>query len=390
MIETPTSLPPLTGLFLGAGASCELGLPLVWELTRELKDWLTPSKLRSFNAGWRLQGGGHPDSVVEQLVRLLGMPALHYESILGNLEVHARRPEQNSEHQEYGHLYAWLIEVVYMMLYLKHNARFANEVSRLNGIARLAAKNKPLWIFSVNHDLAIECLCAMHSIVLNCGFSPSALKLPKRNAQGARTGELSVEVLTEEQIDRTGIPFFQPGHEGINLLKIHGSMDVFAFRDGKDLLRILPEDSSAAGILRALKSSNEELVYVHPNAIGGKAKTTNEITYADDAGEMQFLRRTLLSGAFKFDGRRDQVMPKKMLQHFKAHLNYLSRLACVGYGFGDAHINNVFREWLEFTDARRLEIVGPGMTSVPSALLHLAPQIDLVDSKAGAYFDAIS
>jgi hypothetical protein len=62
----------------------------------------------------------------------------------------------------------------------------------------------------------------------------------------------------------------------------------------------------------------------------------------------------------------------------------------VGYGFGDAHINNVFREWLEFTGTRRLEIVGPGMTSIPSALLHLAPQIDLVDRKAGAYFAAIS
>jgi hypothetical protein len=47
----------LTGLFLGAGASYEAGLPLVWELTDELKKWLTPAKLREFNQGWRLQGG---------------------------------------------------------------------------------------------------------------------------------------------------------------------------------------------------------------------------------------------------------------------------------------------------------------------------------------------
>jgi hypothetical protein len=32
----------LTGLFLGAGASYEVGMPLVWELTEELFRWLTP------------------------------------------------------------------------------------------------------------------------------------------------------------------------------------------------------------------------------------------------------------------------------------------------------------------------------------------------------------
>jgi hypothetical protein len=43
----------LTGLFLGAGASVEVGMPLVPELTAELKGWLTPDKLRELNAFWR-------------------------------------------------------------------------------------------------------------------------------------------------------------------------------------------------------------------------------------------------------------------------------------------------------------------------------------------------
>jgi hypothetical protein len=41
------------GLFLGAGASFELGMPLVWGLTAELKAWLTPAKLRELNESWR-------------------------------------------------------------------------------------------------------------------------------------------------------------------------------------------------------------------------------------------------------------------------------------------------------------------------------------------------
>jgi hypothetical protein len=40
---------PLTGLFLGAGASYEAGMPLVWELTAEIRNWLTADKLRELN-----------------------------------------------------------------------------------------------------------------------------------------------------------------------------------------------------------------------------------------------------------------------------------------------------------------------------------------------------
>jgi len=50
----------ITGLFLGAGASLELGMPLTSDLTAELLAWRTPDKLLGFNRGWRLQGGGYP------------------------------------------------------------------------------------------------------------------------------------------------------------------------------------------------------------------------------------------------------------------------------------------------------------------------------------------
>jgi hypothetical protein len=76
-----------TGLFLGAGASFEAGMPLVWDLTAEISAWLTPEKLRELNAGWRDQGTGNPDAVIDSLVASLLNPSMHYQSILGNLEV---------------------------------------------------------------------------------------------------------------------------------------------------------------------------------------------------------------------------------------------------------------------------------------------------------------
>jgi hypothetical protein len=93
---------------------------------------------------------------------------------------------------------------------------------------------------------------------------------------------------------------------------------------------------------------------------------------------------------FKFDRRHDQVLPSRFLDFFRGHINYVSRLVCVGYSFGDVHINQVVREWLEFSAQRRLEIVNPSVEQVPTFLLHLVPQVTLTKSTFSDYLDALS
>ncbi|MCY1033398.1 MAG: hypothetical protein EOP84_08955 [Verrucomicrobiaceae bacterium] len=382
----------LTGLFLGAGASYEIGMPLVWGLTARLKNWLTPENLRALNSSWRAQGGGYSDVVIDDLVRILVQSNLHYESILGYLETQFRRHATPKNHkQEYHGLYSWLVEIIYHLLYLQHVNQASNIQRNLRyfeGIARLAASNNPLWIFSLNHDLVIECLAASYGIPLNCGFGPEIVTLPRRDKSGRKTGELRAEVISSEQLEKKGMPFTRNGFPGINLLKIHGALDVFTFRDGGDLLRLLPMESSVEGIMQALRSANEDLIYVDPVVPERPAKVINEITYADDQGELQFLRRSILSGAFKFDRRHTQVLPMRLLEYFKSHINCVGSLVCIGYGFGDEHVNMVIRGWLEFSADRRLEIVGPDVKNIPSFLLHVAPQVVLKQSVATDYLDS--
>ena len=50
---------------------------------------------------------------------------------------------------------------------------------------------------------------------------------------------------------------------------------------------------------------------------GGKARVVNELMYTDPAGEGQFLRRSLLAGAQKFNPRFSQTLPQKMLDIFR-------------------------------------------------------------------------
>lgn len=360
-------------------------MPLVWGLTAELKAWLTPDKLRWLNESWRSQGGGCPDAVVEDFSSVLSRPELHYESLLGYLETQFLRHSPTSEHYHY--LYSWLVEMVYQLLYYRHIKNVYPIQSRLSyysGLSVLAEQNRPLWIFSLNHDVIIECLANSLGIPLNAGFTSEQVSLPRRDQQGEPIGNLNAEVLPGDHLQNSAMPFFQPGTRGINLLKIHGALDVFTFRDGKDLLRILPLGDGADGPLSALRAANEDL----QNGPELRVKALNEIVYADEAGEIQFLRRSLLAGAFKFNPRHLQVLPPRLIEHFRSNINFLRSLVCIGYGFGDTHINGVIREWLEFSRDHRLVIVAPGVASVPATFLHVAPQVELHSVNATDYLDS--
>jgi hypothetical protein len=376
-----------TGLFLGAGASFEAGMPLVWDLTAEIKAFLTPDRLRELNKGWLAQGTGNPDAVIDSLTASLVNPTMHYENVLGNLEVQFKRP--SNLRQQYHGLYSWLVELVYQLLYHRHvrNEVFIVRALRyLEGIAGLARANTPLWIFSLNHDLIVECIAAQYGLRLDCGFTGSAF-LPLRDAQGLRIGDLKAQSLEGALLSARGLDFTNFNKPGINLIKIHGALDVFTVDDGRDLLKLAPAGDGVGGVLQSLRAANENLLYADPRFPGGKAKTINEIAYADATGEMQFMRRTLLAGAFKFDQQSTQVLPQAFLKQFQDYLLQVTRLICIGYGCGDAHINQALRHWLEFSGTRQLELVGPGTKSCPPFLGHVASQVTLIDEFATDYLE---
>lgn len=95
------------------------------------------------------------------LAAILERSNLHYEAILGHLEVQFKR--QRSLGQEYYGLYLWLVEMVYYLLYyqqVNNEDFFAANLRRYDGIGTLAQQNTPLWVFSLNHDVIIEAIAA--------------------------------------------------------------------------------------------------------------------------------------------------------------------------------------------------------------------------------------
>ena len=377
----------LTGLFLGAGASYEVGMPLVKDITNQLKEYLTCDKLRSLNAHWNSHGLGYSNEAIAGFETMLSRLSreeseLSYEDALGYLETRFRRSSSISG--EFHGLYSWLVDIVYHLLYYDHinNIEFIKRnLSYYKGLERLAEENNPLWIFSVNHDIMVECIATLYGIPLNSGFTNEIVSLPRRDGDRRVIGHLSAEVLSGEHLNDSAMPFFRDGARGINLLKIHGALDIFTFRDGQDLLKIRPLGQSVDGLFDALKATNQDLHY------SSKVRATNEIAYLDNRQDLQFLRRSLLAGRSSSTQMAAKSFRQKLLEHFKSYINHLRTLVCVGYGFYDIHINNVLRRWLELGGDRRMMIVDPYLKTIPFAFRHIAPQIDVNQVTATDYLD---
>jgi hypothetical protein len=363
-------------------------MPLRDELNAEIVAWLTPTSLRKIAAVWRARSSGHPDEVIEDLVKVLESSDFDYESLLGQWEAQFIAGAGDARGPSYHALYAWLAQVVSLALYrrqVSHRSVFQDGLPYFAGLVPLVRDNAPLWVFSVNHDVLIECLAAHFGIPVSCGFSSRTITLPCRRSPGTIIATLQANVLGEAELANAALPFFPPGTPGINLLKLHGALDVFAFGDGNDLLKLKPETQTFDAIIDALQIANEGLLDagLAPDAMS----VTNQLPYIDENGTRQVLRRTLLSSAARLTDPYPQLLQRRFLEYFRTNLGQVDHLVAIGYGLADVEVNEVLQEWLENAPHRRLEIVVPRVSAIPEVLQPFSSQIVATASSTTTYLE---
>lgn len=69
----------------------------------------------------------------------------------------------------------------------------------------LTRESKPLLSFTPNHDMIVECLCAQDGLSICSGFTEE-VELPRLNRAGKGKSKLPVTVLSEQQLEQSGIP----------------------------------------------------------------------------------------------------------------------------------------------------------------------------------------
>jgi hypothetical protein len=343
-----------TGLLLGAGFSKDFGLPLVTEVTQILK---TRGKYWSIENAAKVRADGWPDEIADEVRSVLGRDEMHFEAILGYFQVQQIRPGADQRTaQLYASIYSRFAEVVSDIVWgdpvatLRSFRAVSSEYQQ--GLRLLVEQNRPLWVFSLNYDLVVECLASTLGVTVESGL-PDKGSLIRRHSDGREIGKLATEVISGDQLEKTGLIFPTANHvfssgeqEAIYLVKVHGGLDIFTVHDGKDLIKIAPVGPEAAHIIANLIYLPNEVALTKssgPNAVF----PIGEYLYKDEFAQLQFLQHSIVTGAFKFDPKYPQKLPSRILDSFKAYIRFISHLVIIGYSFGDVHVNLVIREWIE-------------------------------------------
>lgn len=362
------------GLFLGAGFSYELGLPLVLEVTAELKRVLSPQRMIALNKHWRTGNLGYSDRSIEILNTILKQQNYNYENIVGALEVNITRFENREIYQDLHGLREWLLEFIWNIFTDRQIRTFQyckGGIQFYKGIVKLYETAKPLWVFSLNHDITFELIAKYFGLEVKTGF-PETIEIERREASGELSGSVKFDYLSRSDIKNNNYNYyFNYENQGINLLKMHGAIDLFGKDDDLNYVKLSLEGLSFDEYYENARYLFKDLDQLK------NVRMTNHIGYYDKAMTLQILRKTILSGVYKFDNRVSQVAPIEYIQLFKSYINYVDELIVVGYSFSDFHIDTIIREWLTFTSTRKLVIVNPSITAVPNYFTHLTPQIKL-------------
>ena len=347
----------MTGFLLGAGASYELGLPLVDELTLQFKKALYKNRNASY---YKV-----PKEIESIAFPLLQDCKLNYEDIIGKIEVEFNRCRSNNTlYQKWHGVLQQYLEAVYYLLLEQHFINKHYIAGRLTYFESLKnyCKSSPLWIFSLNHDLLIEIIAKYLGIPIKSGFHD------KTYING-----YSFEKLSRENMENNKFSFFQ-NESGINLIKLHGALDVFVQGVDKNYLKLVNNSNDTTGVIDDVNNLLRNDVMVKEGI-----RCTNEITYYDDSKVLQFLRITVMSGKHKYSSRISHTMDDWFFKIYKGHINYVKNLYCIGYSFQDLHVNTVLYDWLSFTNKRKMIIVNPYMKTIPNQFSHLSDQIDIIN-----------
>ncbi|EJL95775.1 hypothetical protein PMI18_05057 [Pseudomonas sp. GM102] len=342
----------MKALFLGAGASYECGMPLVWEFTNGLRANVLKrldSKLFDFRKD---------PSFRARFEAILSDPNLHYEQMIGVLETLQFERGPSSDIARTTALQ--LVDCVQILLLedqLFTTNLLAEKAKDYSGIRGLLNKHPCLHVFSLNHDINFEEICRFHNVECKDGFFDHTTERYSNIAK--------FKSLTKEQLNNGEFNFFGPEEVGVNLIKLHGSLDMFAVEDRNLYLKCAPPPNTSIGghaqEIRKIENKSLEL------SQRLKIRTVGELDVTDKDGEIQFLRRSLLSGAHKFKGTFDQIAPVAFFEEFKKRMSAVTELDVIGYGFGDLHINEFFRQWMEVPDVS-MSIYDPYRKSTPSIL----------------------
>jgi len=361
------------GLLLGAGFSYDFGMPLATELTEVFLGLFTEESANHF-VGLLAQDSPYGDDRpinkialvrgVEMLLTYKSVGGRNYEELLSNLQSEAKdykypQTDRDTYHYLFGVFYSLIYTILCNYQIEAHKSLYQKNIKWFESFGALLS-NEETWIFSLNHDLFVECLAIDLGVPITFGDKHS-ISFPLNNLDLDDLIDLTYS--SRDDLTKNESGFFQ-GIYGINLLKLHGGLSELHYQDGSKIcnqnLRYKTSDALLSGFLRILSMG-----YYHN---GEKVPSGRDRVISNLSGELDIICQSMLTGGSKYSLTTNEKPGEEKLQVFSNKLSSLEELTIIGYGFGDKHVNNRLLNAMVLNNHLKLVIVDPIHRPVPEFL----------------------
>jgi hypothetical protein len=361
------------GLLLGAGFSYDLGMPLTIELTEVFLNLFTYEMVeRLGSAASRLQPYGK-DRPINRNAIMAGLASVldyknkggkNYEAFLGELQNRAgfSSPTQ-SERDSYNYLFDYFYQVIHLALCLYQEVSYGIMYSRNRqwfSALKTFLTDAETWVFSLNHDLYLEYLALDFNIPITYG-DDHTLELPVSNLDLGKRIQFSYTERKGWSADHRG---FLKGVPGFNLVKLHGGLSEFSYKDDTLLCNLQLDKRSSLDLARDFGLSRQ-MAYSENGepVLDGQDRGISDIN-----GNFDIISNSMLTGGRKYSGTSKVKDGEEKLQILDAVLSELDEITVIGYGFGDEHINFRLSNAMLLNEKLRIVVVDPYRRETPSCL----------------------
>jgi hypothetical protein len=378
------------GLLLGAGFSFDLGMPLTGELTDVFLSLFDERKIRKLAILLSAQKPYTPDRPINQNAITAGLNLLldykknngsNYEAFLASLQTHSglTNPSQ-SDRDSYNFLFVIFYGIIhdilsryqyasYEIIYPKNREWFGN----LNNLL----SEQETWVFTLNHDLYAECLAIDFGIPITYGGGQS-IKFPLSNLDLTRHVEFNF--IEQKRIHTDDVTFFGNSN-GINLIKLHGGLSEFEYKDETLLCNLKLDKTSSRELIDDFRLYGRMAYYHQGRPLGGG----RDRTVTNLSGELDIISTSMLTGGQKYSATSKVKEGEEKLGLFDDVLRRrLDELTIMGYGFGDEHINFRLSNALLLNDKLRVVVINPLFGATPNCIKQFDYDLRIKRAACGA------
>lgn len=359
-------------ILLGAGFSYDAGMPLAKELTDVLLGMFNESNIKRFGRQLSLHepyGADRPinfDAISSGLDLLLAFKksgTSNYEELLSKLEERTKGGIlSNSDSYNYllSKLYKIIHEILSVYQLSAYSIMYTKAFKWYTRLIYLLNENQETWVITLNHDLFLECIAIDLKIPISYGQS-SKMTFPISNLEMDKKITFLCHERDSYSKESKGFIF---GQKGINLIKLHGGLGEFEYKDGSIICNLDVTKSNSQEFINEFTKSRNLAFYRSGFPLDGGRDSI--VTNGD--GELDILTKAMLTGGSKYSTTIEIKKKEEKLNLVDRVLKTAKKITIIGYGFGDKHVNFKISNAMVMNNEMKLIIVDPCHNKLPEFL----------------------